>query len=97
MEKASDYLNFFDNFGEVVLNDTERQYIARKKSDNEGKMVILIKHNCDGFTWSNWDTWKEDPIAIQKLLCGNRLTSIELPEDEDHNVFLLTFRMPQMV
>ena len=57
--------------------------------------MILIKHQCEGFKDSHWQTWKEDPVGVQEKL-SERIVGYPLEDSEDHRMYHLKMRMPMM-
>ena len=57
---------------------------------------MLIKWRCNGLTEEVWDGWVRDPTVVSAA-CNQRLTRIELADDEGKVVRLLKMKMPMMI
>ena len=50
--------------------------------------MTLIKYRADGLTEEQWSKWAADPTVVS-VAVNSRLTRIELPDDDGHQVRLL--------
>ena len=81
---------------EVLLDEPEKNYTAKKVEAEDGIVVTLIKYRVEGLTEQQWETWSADPSVVSAAV-NPKLTRIELPDDEGHKVRLLKMKMPMMI
>lgn len=58
--------------------------------------TTLIRYKAEGITEEQWNVWKQDPTVVAATL-NQKLTRIELPDDEGHRVRLLKMKMPMLI
>ena len=80
-----------------MLEVPERKYVARQTFDEDGNSVTLITFKCDGFTAEHFETWKNDPIAVQIAMNHGRLDATRLEDSESCAVYHLQMKMPMMI
>ena len=65
-------------------------------TEEDGIPIALIKYRCEGLTMEQWNTWVEDPTIVATAV-NQKLTRIELPDDDGHKVRLLKMQMPMVI
>ena len=81
---------------EVQLEEADKNYVAKSVTGEDGIATMLIKWRCDGLTEEQWEAWVTDPTIVS-VACNQRLTRIELPDDEGKAVRLLKMNMPMLI
>ena len=70
--------------------------MAKRYIPEDNIAVALLTYRCDGLTEEIWDKWSQDPTIVAAAV-NPKLTRVELPDDEDHKVFLLKMKMPMLI
>ena len=81
---------------ETIIEDTEKNYFAKRVTGEDNIPTTLIKYKAVGITEEQWNVWKQDPTVVAATL-NQKLTRIELPDDEGHRVRLLKMKMPMLI
>ena len=80
----------------MLLEEPDKNYTAKKAEQEDGIATTIIKWRCDGLTEDQWQQWATDPTVVA-IAVNQKLTRIELPDDEGHKVRLLKMKMPMMI
>ena len=81
---------------ETILDEQEKHYIAKKLVEQDEMPALMIKWHCEGLTAENWAPYVADPTIVFSAV-NQKLTRIELPDDEGCPVRLLKMKMPMLV
>ena len=79
-----------------MLDEPDKKYTAKKAEQEDGIPTTIIKWQCDGLTEEQWQAWNADPTVVAAAV-NQKLTRIELPDDDGHVVRLLKMQMPVMI
>ena len=78
---------------ETVLEETEKNFIAKQTFNDEGNAITLVKWRCDGATMEQMKPYIEDPTQIGTVI-NSRLTRVELGEEDGAKMYHMKMNMP---
>ena len=80
---------------EIVLDEPEINYTTKKFVEADGIPIMLVKWRCEGLTAEHLAPYQADP-TITYAAINEKLTRIELPDDDGCLVRLLKMEMPSI-
>ena len=95
LAKADELFANFDSYP-TVLDEPEKNYIAKQAFSDNGNAMTLVKWRCQGLTMEHLQPWIDDPTATQIVL-NNRMERHALPDDDGHKMWHLKINMPMIL
>ena len=80
----------------TVLEEADKNFIAKQTFNDEGNAITLVKWRCDGITMDTMKQYIDDPPQVGTVI-NSRMTKVDLGEDDGCKQYHLKMNMPMIL